>query len=112
MTAPLGSVTVPRMFPVICCADTLRQASTTNAGTLRTIFMLFSSLSQKAWHSRMIDAVNARDTPVDMDLRDHGTRECAASSKALREFEVLAGNTSSTGPPRFRDSHSCGGLLG
>jgi hypothetical protein len=31
---------------VICCAEELRQASTTNAGTLRMMFMLFSSLLQ------------------------------------------------------------------
>src|ERR1700733_964234 len=44
ITAPLGSVTVPRKFPVICCAEELRQASTTNASTLRMMFMWFSSL--------------------------------------------------------------------
>jgi hypothetical protein len=52
MTAPVGSVTVPRMFPVICCADRLRQVKTDKPSKFRTTFIFVFRL-QKAWHCKL-----------------------------------------------------------
>src|SRR5271170_4703165 len=94
------------MFPVICCAKELRQASTTNASTLRTIFILFSSLPEDLARQteRHLWFASHR---VAMDRCNMCARERTASSR-LRKSHNSGGEPRQQGSTHIQGKRSAG----
>src|SRR5450432_207773 len=88
------------MFPVICCADKLRQASIVKISTFRTTIILFSTLpkdlEQKAG-ATPTGRLTLRRAPLTVI---HGPKNL--SHQRLRDLENPGGDTSSSTPPSFR----------